>query len=181
MTDEDKSLLDAFPTLVRIVRKRVEARLLSTQRLKEFEDSPEDLEDKCNQLAEIISSAKYLVVYSGAGISTSANIPDFRGTTGLWTLLKNGQGLDSQNLDTQVLTSADPTLTHMAIKQLYAEGIVKHVVSQNCDGLHLRSGIPKMGLSEIHGNMYIEVCTNLKSCGREFVRTFDVAENTRRY
>jgi NAD-dependent deacetylase sirtuin 7 len=157
------------------VQKRTETRLLASERLKEFEDSPELLERKCSQLAEVIRRAKYLVVYSGAGISTSAQIPDYRGPNGIWTLLKNGQSLDSQNQ--VVLTTADPTLTHMSIRELYSRGTVKHIVSQNCDGLHLRSGIPKNALSEVHGNMYVEVC--LKCC-REYVRLFDVTENTRR-
>ncbi|XP_069784607.1 NAD-dependent protein deacylase sirtuin-6 isoform X4 [Narcine bancroftii] len=62
---------------------------------------------------------------------------------------------------------AKPSKTHMALVALQRVGIVKYVISQNVDGLHVRSGFPRDKLSELHGNMFVEECTK---CGKQYVR-----------
>ncbi|XP_024160627.1 NAD-dependent protein deacetylase SRT1 isoform X2 [Rosa chinensis] len=64
-----------------------------------------------------------------------------------------------------------PSLTHMALVALERAGILKFVISQNVDGLHLRSGISRKKLAELHGNSFMEVCP---SCGIEYMRDFEV-------
>lgn len=41
-------------------------------------DDEETVNEKCEQLAKMILASNHTVVHTGAGISTSAGIPDFR-------------------------------------------------------------------------------------------------------
>uniref|UniRef100_A0A1B6CB19 protein acetyllysine N-acetyltransferase n=2 Tax=Clastoptera arizonana TaxID=38151 RepID=A0A1B6CB19_9HEMI len=130
--------------------------------LEEKFDSIKDIEVKLSLLAEWLTKSNHVVVHTGAGISTSAGIPDFRGPKGVWTLEAKGMKPD-MNIS---FNDAIPTKTHMALAKLIKTGKIHYIVSQNIDGLHLRSGVPRKCLSELHGNMFIEQCNQ---CSRQYV------------
>ncbi|KAL2483695.1 NAD-dependent protein deacetylase SRT1 [Forsythia ovata] len=134
----------------------------------EFFDSPHVLQEKIEQLSTMIKKSKHLVVFTGAGISTSCGIPDFRGPKGIWTLQRQGKALPEASLP---FHRAMPSVTHMALVGLEQAGILKFLISQNIDALHLRSGISREKLSELHGNSFMELCP---SCGTEYLRDFEV-------
>lgn len=64
---------------------------------------------------------------------------------------------------------AIPTASHMALVALQDRGFLKYLVSQNCDGLHRKSGILPDRISELHGNSNREYC---QDCGKEYIRDF---------
>lgn len=64
-----------------------------------------------------------------------------------------------------------PTYTHEAIAKLVEMGLLKHVISQNVDGIHRLSGVPQAQISELHGNVFHEKC---ESCGSRYERSYCV-------
>ncbi|CAF3278170.1 unnamed protein product [Rotaria socialis] len=135
---------------------------LNDEEIKEYFDNPEELDEKIKKLADLIRNAKHFVVYTGAGISTSAGINDFRGPTGVWTFRAKGILPPAQTV-----RNPEPTLTHMAFVELMRKNYLKFLVSQNCDGLHLKSGIPTNKIGELHGNSNCEACAK---CGKVYYR-----------
>lgn len=138
------------------------------------------------------------ILHVGAGLSTAAGIRDFRGKKGVWTELRNksmenesssslsrikqeapkkndqdkpdiGQIKDDQEVDiVKPFDDTVPTYSHMALKELCSNGLVKHIVSQNVDGLFLKSNLNRSFISELHGNFYLDECTK---CRSRFIRS----------
>jgi NAD-dependent deacetylase len=118
-----------------------------------------------------------LVALTGAGISTDAGIPDFRGPEGLWTrnpAAERLSTLDAYLADSEVrrqswrsrlaspVWEAEPTAGHRALAQLEVLGLLDVVVTQNTDGLHLSAGHDPARVVEVHGTAHDAVCW---SCG----------------
>lgn len=141
---------------------------VGTVGMPEIFEPPELVQNKIEELAAMVQKSKHLVVFTGAGISTSSGIPDFRGPKGVWTLQRAGKGVPNASLP---FHRAVPSLTHMALVELERAGLLKFVISQNVDSLHLRSGFPREKLAELHGNSFKEICP---CCKTEYLRDFEI-------
>ena len=110
---------------------------------------------KIEQVAQIIAKSKHLVVFTGAGISTESGLPDFRGPDGVWT--RRDKGLPPPK-STKPWSEVDPNKAHMAVVELQNMGIMKYLISQNVDSLHIKSGIKLKMIAELHGNTTLMRC-----------------------
>ena len=195
---EHRALLAAHPEEAERLRTSIaKAEARKQQNMANAIETEEDdatLNLKIAQLAQMVRDASHTVLYTGAGLSTAAEIPDYRGPNGLWTLAQKGGGggggggssgggggggsTSARNAPCaarqamgMTFAEALPTVGHMAISGLVGHGHVQCVISQNVDGLHLRSGVPVSKLCEMHGNVFRERCP---TCGKEYLRGFDV-------
>jgi NAD-dependent deacetylase sirtuin 7 len=175
LNHQDKLLLAECDHIVKHFEKARAKRALTRSHNNDLVvDAEHEMNDKCQQLARMILNARgKCVVYTGAGVSTAASIPDYRGPQGLWTSLAKGIRVHAPDF-----ALCKPTYAHMALQALHHNNLVTHVVSQNCDGLHLRSGLPRLSLSELHGNCFIELCLAPDCPQQEFARLFDTTERS---
>lgn len=152
--------------------------------LPENRDTTRTLTIKLKRLTELIRESHHTVVLTGAGISTSAGIPDFRGPHGIWTAEKKKQPPEKKRkvlLNTTPppppitmqddFSKAQPTTTHRAIVKLVQLGKIQYCITQNVDGLHRRSGLSRQHHSVLHGCVFTELC---EDCKTEHFRDYDV-------
>ncbi len=134
------------------------------------------LDKLATETAELIMHSKRIVVFSGAGISTESDIPDFRSPGGIWerfapedfTYQKFVGDTTARRkqwcLFKEFNLNAKPNPAHLAIGKLSQLGRLDCVITQNVDNLHQRGGVPEEKVLELHGNMRWFRCLNCQQC-----------------
>lgn len=113
------------------------------------------------ECAERIRNGAYhrIVILSGAGVSTGAGLPDYRGTGGLFSSLDRSVFADRARFEAEESNLVDlfgralPTASHRLARWLDEKGWLMRVYTQNIDGLYQRAGLAEDKLIEVHGSL----------------------------
>ena len=131
-----------------------------------------------SRVTGLIREATHIAVLTGAGISTTAGIPDFRGPQGLYVTRQYDpeKTFDINYFDrvpsyffafardfVQLVERVQPTFTHRFLAVLEEGGKLDAVITQNIDGLHQKAGSKRV--IEVHGSVRHGHC---RKCGRAY-------------
>lgn len=132
--------------------------------------------DNIKRAAEILGSAKYAVVFTGAGVSVKSGIPTFRGAGGIWNEVDpNYFNLEffqkkptlTWNIIKQVfydkLTSVKPNKAHFVLSVMEQRKTIQSIITQNIDHLHQDAG--NKNVIELHGTYKRLICPK---CSTEY-------------
>jgi NAD-dependent deacetylase len=135
-------------------------------------------ENEERSLVSLIVKSRRILIFSGAGISTTSGIPDYRGPKGVWKktnpvyyneFMNSSDARlrywEQKSESWDVLKRAKPTMVHAAIVDLERAEKLHMVVTQNIDSLHRLAGNSEERLVELHGSMGWVEC---QSCHRRF-------------
>ncbi|NEG95582.1 NAD-dependent deacetylase [Bifidobacterium primatium] len=117
--------------------------------------------------------SKKIAVLTGAGISTSAGIPDFRGPDGVWT--KHPEQMNVYDIDAFISSKEDreyswrwqkespvwgaqPGTAHKALVRLEQAGMLTLLATQNFDALHEKAGNSPDVIVNLHGTIGTSHC-----------------------
>jgi NAD-dependent histone deacetylase SIR2 len=125
---------------------------------------------------QLLKKSKNIIVLTGAGISTSLGVPDFRSEGGLYSRIKQEFGLeDPQEVFNIELFREDPAIfyrvakdilpstesfspTHAFIRLLQQNGLLLTNYTQNIDNIELKAGILPEKLIQCHGSFGTASC-----------------------
>lgn len=171
---------------------------MDADRVREYNEAEThsaEFERKLDRLTDMIRQSAYTVFYTGAGVSTSSGVGDYRGPSGAWTLrkvrqlealrtrtpeqerelaeLKQEAAKEIRKARKRVdMLDAQPSFSHMAQATLIRRGLAHYVVTTNLDGIYRKAGLGHC-LCCLHGDVYIERCTG---CGYDFERNYEVRQ-----
>jgi NAD-dependent deacetylase len=141
-------------------------------------DAATSREDSADAMAALIAlaiGAQRIAAFTGAGISTESGIPDYRGPGGVWerntppTLRDFRTNIETRRQYWQerrerypALRDTEPNAGHRALTRLQRAGRLTHLITQNIDGLHQKSGSDPARTHELHGSAHRVRCLD---CG----------------
>lgn len=133
------------------------------------------MNDEIIKLKDLIENSNSIYALTGAGISTNAGIPDFRGPMGIYTtrrydpdktfdinyfLIYPKYFYDFARDFITLLEKIKPTFTHFFLSKLEKLGKLKGVITQNIDMLHERAG--SKNIINLHGSIEKSFCIDCK-------------------
>lgn len=136
------------------------------------------MQDKLQQVRELIGRSRRIVFFGGAGVSTESGVPDFRSQDGLYrqkyayppeTILSHSFFLSHTEeffafyREKMLFPDVQPNAAHKKLAQWEAEGRLSAVITQNIDGLHQKAGSRRV--LELHGSVWRNHCMQ---CGKSY-------------
>ena len=133
------------------------------------------MNEKIEELKNMISKSNNIVFFGGAGVSTESGIPDFRSKDGLynqkykyppeeilssdffWNNTKEFYEFYKEKLNS---LKYNPNITHTKLSELEEQGKLKAIITQNIDGLHQKAGTKNV--LELHGSILRNYCVKCK-------------------
>ncbi len=134
-----------------------------------------DINKLIKEFKDTIEKSKKIVGFTGAGISTESGIPDYRSKGGIWDKFQPVYYEDFVSDENKRLlywqrkqdlwndlSKATPNKGHMFFKKICDDGKLIGLITQNIDGLHEKSGLPKDLVVNLHGTNLEVTCLD---CG----------------
>lgn len=134
------------------------------------------MKENVKQLKTWVDSARSIVFFGGAGVSTESGIPDFRSTDGLYhqewkyppevilshTFYESNPAEFFRFYRAKMLApEARPNAAHLKLAEWEQAGKLRAIVTQNIDGLHQAAG--SKAVFELHGSVHRNYC---ERCGK---------------